>query len=97
MRSETELKNLIQKAQRADQLLNDPLIQEFIVAVKGKLMIEFESTSLGGFFGDKKRLNAWRKMQVLNSFLEEFTKTIKKGKDARTLLEKAKNHIRRII
>ena len=88
MRSETELKNLVQRARRADELLNDPLIQEFIIAVKGKLMIEFEGTDLDS---EKKRLNAWQKMQVLNSFLEEFTKTIKKGQRANTtLIERAK-------
>ncbi len=94
MRSETELKNLIQKAQRADQLLNDPMIQEFIVAVKGKLMIEFEGAGLSG---EKERFNAWQKSQVLNSFLEEFTKTIKQGKDARTMLEQSKHTLRNII
>ena len=94
MRSETELKNLIQKAQRADQLLNDPMIQEFIIAVKGKLLIEFEGTGLDN---EKERLNAWQKSQVLNSFLEEFTKTIKQGKDARTLLEQSKHTLRNII
>ena len=88
MSGETELKNQIQKAQRADELLNDPLIQEFIIAVKGKLMIEFEGADLDS---EKKRLNAWQKMQVLNSFLEEFTKTIKKGQRANTtLIERAK-------
>ena len=42
--TETQLKNIIQKAQRADELLNDPLIQEFIVAVRGDLLREFESS-----------------------------------------------------
>ena len=94
MHSEIDLKNQIQKAQRADELLNDPLIQEFIIAVKGKLMIEFEGSGLDD---EKKRLSAWQKMQNLNSFLDEFTKTIKKGKDARSMLDRAKDQIRRII
>ena len=44
MRSETDLKNQVQKAQRADQLLNDPLIQEFIISLRGDLLNKFEST-----------------------------------------------------
>lgn len=95
MRSETDLKNQVQRAQRADQLLNDPMIQEFIIAVRGKLLNEFESTNLNS---EKERLNAWQKSQVLNSFLDEFTKTIKTGKNAQlTLMEKAKGAIKRII
>ena len=95
MRSETELKDLIQKAQRADELLNDPLIQEFIIAVRGKLLNEFESAGLDS---EKERLNAWQKSQVLNSFLEEFTKSIKQGKNAKlTLMERAGAQIKRII
>ena len=94
MKSETDLRSDVQRAQRADQLLNDPMIQEFIIAMRGKLLNEFESTSLDD---DKERSNAWQKSQILNSFLEEFTKAIKKGKDARTLLERAKDQIRNII
>ena len=40
MDSEIVLKNKIQKAQRADELLNDPLIQEFIISVRGDLLHE---------------------------------------------------------
>ena len=46
MRSEIELKNTIQRAQRAEQLLNDPMIQEFIITVRGDLLNKFESTEL---------------------------------------------------
>ncbi len=94
MRSETDLKNMIQQAQRAEQLLNDPMIQQFIVAVRGKLLNEFESTGLDS---EKERLNAWQKSQVLNSFLDEFTKKIKDGKNARSLLEQMKDTVRNII
>lgn len=93
--TETELKNTVQKAQRAEELYNDPLIQEFIIAVRGKLLNEFESTSLND---EKARTNAWQKSQVLNSFLDEFKRTIKEGKNAKlTLAERAKLAVRRII
>lgn len=93
--TETELKNLVQKAQRAEELLNHELIQEFIVAVRGKLLHEFESTKLED---EEKRKNAWQKSQVLNSFLDEFKRTIKEGKNAKlTLAERAKLAVRRII
>lgn len=95
MRNETELKNLIQKANRADELLNDPLIQEFIVSLRGDLLNKFESTELKD---EAERLSAWNQSQVLNRFLDKFTKTIKQGKSARlTMLERANSKIKRII
>lgn len=95
MRTEAELKNQVQKAQRADELLNDPLVQEFIVSCKGKLLHEFESSDLED---NKKRDDAWRKMQVLNMFLDNFQKAIREGKSAKlTLLERANGAIKRII
>ena len=95
MKSETELKNTIQKAQRADQLLNDPLVQEFIISLRGDLLNKFESTSLDD---DKERLDAWQQSQVLNKFLDKFTKAIKDGKTANlTLMERAKKHLRNVI
>ena len=93
--NETELKNLVQKAQRADELLNDDLMQEWITAVRGKLLIEFESTDLND---DKSRTNTWQKSQLLNSFLDEIKKTIKDGKNAKiSLAERAKQAVKRII
>ncbi len=95
MRSEKELKDMVQKAQRADELLNDPLIQEFIIAVRGDLLNKFESTSLEN---DAERMSAWNQSQVFNAFVEKFTKTIKEGKNAKlTLMERAGAQIKRII
>ena len=94
MRSEIELKNQIQKAQRAEQLLNDPLIQEFIISVRGDLLNKFESTKLESA---SERKDAWNQGQVLKLFLAKFTKAIKEGKDARSLLEQAKHTVRHII
>lgn len=95
MRSESDLKNQIQKAQRAEQLLNDPLIQEFIVSVRGDLLNKFESTSLDN---EAERTSAWNQSQVFNSFISKFTKTIKEGKNANlTLMERATAQIKRII
>ena len=93
--TETQLKNIIQKAQRADELLNDPLIQEFIIAVRGDLLREFESSKLGD---EKAMKHAWQKSQIFNQFLEKFTKQIKDGKNAKhTLLQRAKDKVRSII
>ena len=94
MRSETELKNDIQRAQRADQLLNDPMIQEFIISLRGDLLNKFESTSLDN---DAERMAAWHQSQVLNSFLDKFTKAIKKGKESQSLLGMIKQKVRNII
>jgi hypothetical protein len=93
--TEIELKNLVQKAQRADQLLNDPMIQEFIISVRGDLLNKFESAGLDS---EKERLAAWHQGQVLKMFLDKFTKQIKAGKNAQlTLMDKVDNKIRKII
>ena len=95
MRSETDLKNQVQKAQRAEQLLNDPLIQEFIVSLRGDLLNKFESTELSN---EKERTAAWHQSQVLNGFLDKFTKSIKEGKNARlTLIERANAKLQQVI
>tara|TARA_R110002096_G_scaffold66306_1_gene161356 strand:- start:15766 stop:16050 length:285 start_codon:yes stop_codon:yes gene_type:complete len=94
MRTEIELKNTIQRAQRAEQLLNDPMIQEFIITVRGDLLNKFESTDLNS---EAERLAAWNQAQVLKLFVSKFTKEIKSGKDARSLLEQSKHTVRNII
>ena len=93
--TEIELRNLVQKAQRASELLNDPMIQEFILSVRGDLLDKFESTELDS---EKERLDAWQQGQVLKLFLDKFTKQIKSGKNAQlTLMDKVNNNIRKII
>ncbi len=93
--NESELKNTIQKAQRADALLNDPLIQEFIITLRGDLLTKFESASLED---EAERLAAWNQSQVLNKFLDKFTKTIREGKNAQlSLVERAKIKLRNVI
>jgi len=93
--TETELKNTVQKAHRAEQLLNDPLIQEFIISVRGDLLNKFESAKLGD---EAERLAAWNQGQVLKLFMDKFDKQIKAGKNAQlTLMDKVNNNIRKII
>ena len=94
MRSETDLKNTIQDAQRAEQLLNDPMIQRFVIAVRGDLLNKFESTALNS---EAERLAVWNQAQVLKLFMSKFTKAIKEGKDARTILEQTKHTVQNII
>ena len=93
--NEIELKNTIQKAQRAEQLFNDPLIQEFIISVRGDLLNKFESTELSS---EAERLATWNQGQVLKLFIGKFTKQIKAGKAAKlTLMDKVNDKIRNII
>lgn len=93
--NDSALKNLIQRANRADELLNDPMIQEFIISCRGDLLNEFEST---GLRDEKARLNAWQQSQVLNKFLGKFTQSIKDGKNANlTLMERTKIKLRNVI
>ena len=93
--NESDLKNIIQKAHRADELLNDPLIQEFIISLRGDLLSKFESTALED---TKARQDAWQQSQVLNKFLDKFTKQIKDGKNAKlTLMDKARIKLKNVI
>ena len=95
MRNETDLKNQVQRAQRAEQLLNDPFIQEIIVSVRGDLLNKFESTALDS---EAERMSAWNQSQVFNLVMSKFTKAIKEGKRAKlTLIERANVHIRNVI
>ena len=95
VKTDTDLKNLVQRAQRAEQLLNDPMIQEFIVMVRGDLLNEFESTKLKD---ETERHNVWVQAQVLNRFLSKFTKSINDGKNAKqSLMERAKDVLRNVI
>ncbi len=93
--NDTDLKNMVQRANRADQLLNDPMIQEFIISLRGDLLEKFESTELSD---ESIRLDAWQQSQVLNKFLTKFKQTIKEGKNANlTLMQRAKNHLKNVI
>jgi len=93
--NETELRNTIQRANRADELLNDPMIQEFIITLRGDLLNKFESAALED---EQIRLDAWQQSQVLKKFLDKFTRAIRDGKNAKlTLVEQAKKHLRNVI
>jgi hypothetical protein len=93
--SDTKLKNTIQKAQHARELLEDPLMQEFILRTKAKYLAEFESSKLND---NEARENAWRKTQVLNDLLNQFSNMFKQGKDAEfTLASKFKQAIKDLI
>ena len=71
------------------------MIQEFIITLRGHLLSKFESTDLTD---EKERLDAWQQSQVLNKFLDKFTKTIRDGKTAKlSLLERAKKQLRNVI
>ena len=95
MRTENELKEVVRQANRANELFNDPMIQGFILSIRGQILNEFESTDLKD---ESKRLAAWQKSQLLNMALREFKKKIKEGQSAKlTLLERAQQKIRKIL
>ena len=86
MRSDREINNIIIKANRAHELFNDPLIQEFILTMRAELLNEFEST---GLEDEKIRKDTWQKSVLLNTFIGKFKKNIKEGQNAkRTLSER---------
>lgn len=93
--TDNELHQIEQRGKRASEILNDPIFQQALMQMKGRLLIEFQDSDLSN---DAERLNAWQKGQLLNQFEKEFTTLIKGGENARvTLIERAKATIRNII
>jgi len=92
--NEIELKNKVQRAQRANELLNDPLMQEFIISVRGDLLHAFETCE----DSDDKRKTIWSESQAFNRLMSRFQKELREGKNARTTLEEnSKAKIKNII
>lgn len=93
--TDTALRQVQSEGEQADQLLNHPLIQRFLLEMKGDLLNEFQLSTLAD---DQTRLNAWQKSQLLQEFENKFKMSVKLGKHAKlTLMERAKQTIRNII
>jgi hypothetical protein len=76
-------------------LLNDPLIQEAFIKLKGDLLHSFNSSDLSD---EKARLNAWQQGQLLDKLEKNFISIVKTGENAKlTLIEQSKNLIRNVI
>ena len=85
--------NDINRAERARQVMADPIVREALTAMKGDLYNKFCSTE---FKASAERDEIWRKMQTIAKF-EGYFKSVmtdgKIGQQTLTMLERAKNLI----
>lgn len=86
----------LQRAEQAQQLINNPLYLEALTAMKAALYGEFEDSK---FTESDKRHELWQRMQLLKQFQGKFESIIKQGDKARTtlsLLDKAKEKVKNL-
>lgn len=80
------------RGKRALLVLNNPVYQEAMIAIRAELMQAFEQTKSDD---SKVRDEIWRKMQVIGWFENRLRKVMQTGKLAdETLMEKAKRFLR---
>ena len=77
MSQEQKAQDEIRRGVLAQQVIDNPIFQEAILRVKGRLMAEFEGTK---FFQRKKRDEIWRTFQNLKSIEAEIKKVMTSGK-----------------
>lgn len=81
------------RADRANELLNNPLYIEAITAIEAAMYAEFESTKLAD---EAARHELWQRMQLLKQFKGKFEDIVRKGDKARetlTIIQKSKQLI----
>jgi hypothetical protein len=80
----------ISRANRAQELLNNPLYLEAVTAIEASMFLEFQDSKLKD---EDSRHELWQRMQLLKQFKGRFESIVKQGEKAKTtltLLEKAK-------
>lgn len=83
MNQEDKAKIEVQRGELARQVLDSPLYQEAVVAIRGELMHKFERTK----FKDKEeREEIWRQIQTVKWFESYFQQVLETGKLGRQTL-----------
>jgi hypothetical protein len=85
--------NDINRADRARQVMEDPIVIEALTAMKGDLYNKFCSTE---FKESSERDEIWRKMQTVNKFEKYFKEVMTSGtigQHTLTMMDKAKQLI----
>lgn len=88
-----EAKKDLNRAQKAVELLNNPLYMEAVNAMEFAMFEEFKGTRLDD--GDVRH-ELWQRMQLMKQFRGKFEHIVKQGDNAKitlTLLERAKQKI----
>lgn len=86
----------ISRANRASELLANPLYNEAITAMQAAMFEQFNDTKLAD---ESQRRELWQRMQLMKQFQGRFESIVKQGEKAQktlTLLEKAVQAVRRI-
>lgn len=76
MDNEQKIRLEMQRADNAKELLNNPLYQEAIVAMKAAMFNDFQNTTLQE---ENIRHELWQRMQLLKDFEGFFESIVKKG------------------
>ena len=80
----------IDRAGRAEELLNNPLYLEAFTAMQAAMFSQFADTKLKD---EEQRHELWQRMQLLKQFQGKFESIVKQGVKAKqtlTMLERAK-------
>ena len=73
----------ISRAERASELLANPLYQEAITAMNAAMYTEFKDTKLAG---EELRHELWQRMQLMEQFQGKFESIVKQGNKGRQTL-----------
>lgn len=87
----TDLNEELNRASQAQDVLDNPLVQEFLTKARENIRREFEFSKANDREG---REEAWRMLKVLNEFERHFISIIETGKMAEKQLsmqEKVRN------
>lgn len=84
---EAKLKKQADRGQKAERLLNNEFLQEAFVSIEAEIREGFENSG-----GDEEILrNAYYLDRALKSLKQKIETIVRKGKDARTIMEKNRN------
>lgn len=82
----------VTRAERARELIDNPLHQEAFIALKAAAFEDFSNSEMED---EKLRFVLWQRMQVINDFQKHFENILAQGevaKDTLSMLEQEPNH-----
>lgn len=85
MRQERDLQKDIQVAERARQLLKDPMLREALDDMRETV---YHNIRTSHYSKTDEREDLYKMLKAIDAFESEFLKRIDKGKKAKSLLEK---------
>ncbi len=96
MDDETERRNAItdiSRADRANDLLTNPLYLEAITAMNAAMYMEFQDTKL---IDTTERHELWQRMQLMKQFQDKFEHIVKQGNKAKTTLNLLEKSLKKV-